>query len=407
MRRALIQITDKQLREAQKGLRFVLKVYRNTFDYGVDPVTGRIDMKKLPQSEGESRKSYCDSLAHCTLVEDHQCLLACEQMTVLPRRRIALARLSTPLMLSGDIKVAVHLVNLTSDTCYFVWFNTNFVTDQYTSFTGAEVDCSKSTQGSSASYSSWSSSSSMDAASDLYSVVTEGDESTHALSHESSTRSLLPPVDPDTDTSSLLRLYFQGKGLRDSIESKRMREAVIKESDTLSQAPLKPMALLHKASSQLIHSTRSLISRVSSGQPGPSALSRTLSEGSMSGRSCSSRDREPDSPRTTSPIPDAEVTIPEIVFRDRHEIEKRERMRMSKLNESEEFMQSVNSNFSEHHFKNHELDAINEGDDEIRLDSDSTCSLSDSSTEIPICHVCFSQSTNVVVGETDYWPRSG
>ena len=127
----------------------------------------------------------------------------------------------------------------------------------------------------------------------------------------------------------------------------------------------------------------------------------------MSGRSCSSRDREPDSPRTTSPIPDAEVTIPEIVFRDRHEIEKRERMRMSKLNESEEFMQSVNSNFSEHHFKNHELDAINEGDDEIRLDSDSTCSLSDSSTEIPICHVCFSQSTNVVVGEADYWPRSG
>ena len=271
-----------------------------------------------------------------------------------------------------------------------MWFNTNIVTDQYTSFTGAEVDCSKSTQGSS-SYSSWSSSSSMDAASDLYSVVTEGDESTHALSHESSARSLLPPVDPDTDTSSLMRLYFQGKGLRDSIEAKRMRETVIKESDTLSQAPLKPMALLHKASSQLIHSTRSLISRVSSGQPGPSALSRTLSEGSMSGRSYSSRDREPESPRATSPIPDTEVTIPEIVFRDRHEIEKRERMRMSKLNESEEFMQSVNSNFSENHFKNHELDAINEGDDEIRLDSDSTGSLSESSTELSIFHVCFPQ----------------
>ena len=100
----------------------------------------------------------------------------------------------------------------------------------------------------------------------------------------------------------------------------------------------------------------------------------------MSGRSYSSRDREPESPRATSPIPDTEVTIPEIVFRDRHE-----------LNESEEFMQSVNSNFSENHFKNHELDAINEGDDEIRLDSDSTGSLSESSTELSIFHVCFPQ----------------
>lgn len=127
----------------------------------------------------------------------------------------------------------------------------------------------------------------------------------------------------------------------------------------------------------------------------------------MSGRSYSSRDREPESPRATSPIPDTEVTIPEIVFRDRHEIEKRERMRMSKLNESEEFMQSVNSNFSENHFKNHELDAINEGDDEIRLDSDSTGSLSESSTELSIFHVCFPQQTNALFGATDYWPRSG
>lgn len=123
---------------------------KNTFGYGVDRVTGRIDLTKLPENSGdENRTSYCDALAHCTLKEEHEYVIQSLDMMILPKRRIAIAKLASPLTLSGDVKVEVHAINLTSDTCYFVWFNTDFITDQITTFTGAEVDCSKSSQSSS------------------------------------------------------------------------------------------------------------------------------------------------------------------------------------------------------------------------------------------------------------------
>lgn len=370
----------------------MVKVVRNSFNYGVDRVTGRIDLTKLPQNNGdENRTSYCDTLAHCTLKEEHEYVLQSLDMVVIPKRRIAIAKLTSPLILTGDVKVEVHALNLTSDTCYFVWFNTNFITDQFTTFTGAEVDCSKSSQSSSSSSSSSSSltsSSSMDAASDLYSssVVVDMDEHSRSLSRDSSTRSLIPPADPDIDTSSLLRLYFDGRELRENTEARRLQEIPVEEGDILQQSSLKPMALFQKASSQIIHSTRTLISRVSSAaSTSTPMLHRVHSESSTSQRSrSSSRELELGSPRALSPI-DLEVeripssrsvnstgSSPEVLFRDRHDIERRERMRMSKLNESEEFMQSLNSNVSDNGGKNKEeqLDAIDEGDDEIHLESD-------------------------------------
>ncbi len=347
-------------------------------------------MTKLPENSGdENRTSYCDALAHCTLKEEHEYVIQSLDMMILPKRRIAIAKLASPLTLSGDVKVEVHAINLTSDTCYFVWFNTDFITDQITTFTGAEVDCSKSSQSSSSSSSSSSLSSTMDAASDLYSssVTVDMDESSRSFSRDSSTRSLVPPPDPDIDTSSLLRLYFDGRGLREDASAKRIQELTVEEGDVLPQSSLKPMALFQKASSQIIHSTRTLISRVSSAASTSTlVLHRTHSESSTSQRSrSSSRELELGSPRALSPM-DPEVeripssrsvnstgSSPEVLFRDKLDIERRERMRMSKLNESEEFMQSLNSNVSDNGGKNkdEQLDAIDEGDDEIHLESDS------------------------------------
>lgn len=229
----------------------------------------------------------------------------------------------------------------------------------------------------------------MDAASDLYSssVTVDMDESSRSFSRDSSTRSLVPPPDPDIDTSSLLRLYFDGRGLREDASAKRIQELTVEEGDVLPQSSLKPMALFQKASSQIIHSTRTLISRVSSAASTSTlVLHRTHSESSTSQRSrSSSRELELGSPRALSPM-DPEVeripssrsvnstgSSPEVLFRDKLDIERRERMRMSKLNESEEFMQSLNSNVSDNGGKNkdEQLDAIDEGDDEIHLESDS------------------------------------
>ena len=219
---------------------------KNTFGYGVDRVTGRIDLTKLPENSGdENRTSYCDALAHCTLKEEHEYVIQSLDMMILPKRRIAIAKLASPLTLSGDVKVEVHAINLTSDTCYFVWFNTDFITDQITTFTGAEVDCSKSSQSSSSSSSSSSLSSTMDAASDLYSssVTVDMDESSRSFSRDSSTRSLVPPPDPDIDTSSLLRLYFDGRGLREDASAKRIQELTVEEGVVLPLYSLKPMAV--------------------------------------------------------------------------------------------------------------------------------------------------------------------
>ena len=229
----------------------------------------------------------------------------------------------------------------------------------------------------------------MDAASDLYSsnVMIDMEESSRSYSRDSSTRSLVPPADPDIDTTSLIRLHFEGQGLKEDASNKQGQELAVEEEDVLHQASLKPLALIQKASTQIIHSTRTLISRVSSAASTSTlGMHRTQSESSTSQRSrSSSRELEMSSPRASSVV-DMEVErIPssrsvnstgsshEVVFRDKVDIERRERMRMSKLNESEEFRQSLDSNLSENEGKSQDeqLDAIDEEDDEIHLESDS------------------------------------
>lgn len=338
------------------------------------------------QTPDDIKKSYCDLLAHQTLVENHTPILTGQEMIIDSNRKIAQITFNPPIELSGDIKIDIRQVNITSDHSSFIWFNTSFITDKLTIFSEAEIDRSKS----SSSSSSLSSSAYSYSDSTAYSVATtmepseisEGSvlpdiESTpsHSMSAMSSSRSLLPLVEDSTDREFFIRCEFTDKWLDDSEEYQALQ--IEREMNrNRSDVPLEnedgknAISIIQKAGTQIITSTRNLISRVSSQTSGLHRSGSGTSSPNLSRQSSYSSDVE--MKHMTSPpeeAGEARVSINEVQLRDRREIELRKKMKLNSVHESEEFRKSLNvvPQTQENHTKVDE-----ESSDEIQLDSEAS-----------------------------------
>lgn len=176
---------------------------------------------------------------------------------------------------SGDIRVVVKTITLTSERNAFVWFNSQFVTDRLTVFNEFEMDRSKSS-----SFSSMDSSSSF---SSMDSSSTTQDSDGVAVSMDSSSFNLFSstaaptPLPEEVERELFLRCVFDDDALLETEELARWRaeRAGAEQSGEVVASdrvlPMKPISLIQKASTQIITSTRNLISRVSSTSSRPPA----------------------------------------------------------------------------------------------------------------------------------------
>lgn len=336
------------------------------------------------QTPEDIKKSYCDLLAHKTLVENHIPILTGQEMIIDSNRKIAQITFNPPIELSGDIKIDIRQVNITSDHSSFIWFNSSFITDKLTIFTETEIDRSKASSSSSSSLSSSAYSYSDSSISSVTttvepSEVSEGSvltdiesTSSRSMSAISSSRSLLPLVEESTDREFFIRCEFADKWLDDSEEYQALQ--IEREmSRNRSDIPLEnedgksAKYLIQKAGTQILTSTRNLISRVSSQA---SSLHRSGSGTSSPNLSRQSSYSDIELKHMSSPPEEAgevRVSINDIQLRDRREIELRKKMKLNSVHESEEFRKSLNvvPQTQENYTKVDE-----ESSDEIQLDSE-------------------------------------
>ena len=350
----------------------------------MDEATGRISEAQLRRDGEDKKRSYCDLLGHLALKEEHEVLVPSTEMTVDTRRFVASCTFPAAVECSGDIRVVVKTITLTSERNAFVWFNSQFVTDRLTVFNEFEMDRSKSS-----SFSSMDSSSSL---SSMDSSSSTQDSDGVAVSMDSSSFNLFSstaaptPLPEEVERELFLRCVFDDDALLETEELARWRaeRAGAEQSGEVVASdrvlPMKPISLIQKASTQIITSTRNLISRVSSTSSG---LLRTTSASSSRHTSA------PSSPTHSihglqglqglqgeSEQREAElVEMPEtsaVQLRTKAEIERRTTMRMKSLHESEEITMSSSTptGNSQKTEDKTPLRSVEEGSDEIPLSSD-------------------------------------
>lgn len=353
----------------------------------MDEATGRISEAQLRRDGEDKKRSYCDLLGHLALKEEHEVLVPSTEMAVDTRRFVASCTFPAAVECSGDIRVVVKTITLTSERNAFVWFNSQFVTDRLTVFNEFEMDRSKSS-----SFSSMDSSSSFSSM-DSSSSSTTQDSDGVAVSMDSSSFNLFSstaaptPLPEEAERELFLRCVFDDDALLETEELARWRaeKAGAEQGGEVAASdrvlPMKPISLIQKASTQIITSTRNLISRVSSTSSG---LLRTASASSSRHTSA------PSSPthslhglqglqglQGASEEREAElVEMPEtasaVQLRTKAEIERRTTMRMKSLHESEEITMSSSTptGNSQKTEDKTPLRSVEESSDEIPLSSD-------------------------------------
>ena len=322
----------------------------------------------LPNAEKTA--VYCNMLAHQNLKEERRAIVKSYPMKISVSRRVAYYRFDPPIPLSGDIKISIKAKILPVDRVSFVWFNTNFITDRVTIFSVDEVDLSKSSSSSSSSSSSLYSSSSSSVRSigeseTVYGIAADGSEQRFQI-----------------------RCQFADEELVETADSSKLKKELenIQEEEVIQVSSTRGKGLIQKAQSLTYlfrgsSASSSTLYRISP-MPGPS--SRCSPAPSVDGPVSGKISRANSGPLTESESAPMMLEMEtksksvnsiagtELTMRTPSLVALRQKMKMTSLHESEEFMQSINSGPAKEEGKGIK-DAVSSeaSSDEIHLDSDS------------------------------------
>lgn len=329
----------------------------------------------LPNAEKTA--VYCNMLAHQNLKEERRAIVKSYPMKISVNRRVAYYRFDPPIPLSGDIKISIKAKILPMDRVSFVWFNTNFITDRVTIFSVDEVDLSKSSSSSSSSSSSLSSSSSSSLSSSSSSSVRSIGES----------ETVYGIAADGSEQRFQIRCQFADDELVETAESSKLKKELenIHEEEVIQVSSSRGKGLIQKAQSltYLFRGSSTSSSTLYRASPMPEPSSRCSPAPSVDDLVSGKISRANSGPLTSESAPMMlemetksksvnNIIGTELTMRDHSSVALRQKMRMTSLHESEEFMQSINSGPAKEEGKGIEDRVSSEASsDEIHLDSDS------------------------------------